>query len=132
MPLFSTISFHSFSLLISSSSVSAITAKSSAYSSSYGRATLNSLDKKTQNETKIKKHIQCSHSKRLGNIVCTTVSNTPEHLSTDQLKWFHSHFVTCLLQNMNLSIPRPSNCNSWILTYTSQCLGVKSSKVFNH
>ena len=44
MPLLSTLSFHSFSLLISSSSVSAITAKSSAYSSSYGRATLNSLD----------------------------------------------------------------------------------------
>ena len=36
--------FHSFSLLISSSSVSAITAKSSAYSSFHGRATLNSLD----------------------------------------------------------------------------------------
>ena len=34
--------FHSFSLLISSSSVSAITAKSSAYSSSHGRATLTS------------------------------------------------------------------------------------------
>ena len=32
MPLLSTFSFHSFSLLISSSSVSAITAKSSAYS----------------------------------------------------------------------------------------------------
>jgi len=40
MPLLSTFSFHSFSLLISSSSVSAITAKSSAYSSSHGRATL--------------------------------------------------------------------------------------------
>ena len=42
--LLSTFSFLSFSLLISSSSVSAITAKSSAYSSSHGRATLNSLD----------------------------------------------------------------------------------------
>ena len=40
MPLLSTFSFHSFSLLISSSSVSAITARSSAYSSSHGRATL--------------------------------------------------------------------------------------------
>jgi len=38
MPLLSTFSFLSFSLLISSSSVSAITAKSSAYSSSHGRA----------------------------------------------------------------------------------------------
>ena len=44
MPLLSTLSFYSFSILISSSSVSAITAKSSAYSSSHGRATLNSLD----------------------------------------------------------------------------------------
>ena len=44
MTLLSTLSFHSFSLLISSSSVSVITAKSSAYSSSQGRATLNSLD----------------------------------------------------------------------------------------
>ena len=44
MPLLSTFSFHSCSLLISSSSVSAITAKSSAYSRSDGRATLNSLD----------------------------------------------------------------------------------------
>ena len=44
MPLLSTLSFHSLSLLIGSSSVSAITAKSSAYSSSHGRATLNSLD----------------------------------------------------------------------------------------
>ena len=41
MPLLSTLSF---SLLISSSSVSAITAKSSAYSSSHGRGTLNSVD----------------------------------------------------------------------------------------
>ena len=38
-----TFSFHSFSLLISSSSVSAITAKSSAYSSSHGRATQRSM-----------------------------------------------------------------------------------------
>ena len=44
MPLLCTLSFHSLSLLISYSSVSAITAKSSAYSSSHGRATLNSLD----------------------------------------------------------------------------------------
>ena len=44
MSLLSTLSFHSLSLLISSSKVSAITAKSSAYSSSHGRATLNSLD----------------------------------------------------------------------------------------
>ena len=39
-----TLSFHSLSLLISSSSVSAITAKSSAYSNSHGKATLNSPD----------------------------------------------------------------------------------------
>ena len=44
MPLLSTLSFHSLSLLISYSSVSAITAKSSAYSNSHGKATLNSLD----------------------------------------------------------------------------------------
>jgi len=44
MPLFSTLSFHSLSLLIRSSSVSANTAKSSAYNSSYGKAALNSLD----------------------------------------------------------------------------------------
>ena len=43
MHLLSTLSVHSLSLLISSSSVSAITAKSSAYSSSNGRANLNSL-----------------------------------------------------------------------------------------
>jgi len=43
-PLLTTLSFHSLSLLIISSSVSAITSKSSAYSSSHGRATLNSLD----------------------------------------------------------------------------------------
>jgi len=42
MPLFSTLSFHSLSLLIRSS-VSAITTKSSAYSC-HGNATLNSLD----------------------------------------------------------------------------------------
>jgi len=41
MPLLSTLSFHSLSLLISSCSVSAITAKSSAYSNSHGKATLN-------------------------------------------------------------------------------------------
>jgi len=39
--LFSTISFHSLSLLIRSSSVSAITTKASAYNSSHGKATLN-------------------------------------------------------------------------------------------
>ena len=44
MPLHSTLSFYSLNLLVSCSSVSAITAKSSAYSSSHGRATLNSLD----------------------------------------------------------------------------------------
>ena len=44
VPLLSTLSFQSLSLLINTSSVSAITAKSSAYSSSHGRATLNSLD----------------------------------------------------------------------------------------
>jgi len=45
--LFSTKSFHSLSLLIRSSSVSAITTRSSAYSNSqsHGKATLNSLDK---------------------------------------------------------------------------------------
>ena len=43
-PLLSRLSFHSLSLVTNSSSVSAITAKSSAYSSSHGRATLNSLD----------------------------------------------------------------------------------------
>ena len=42
----------SFSLLISSSSVSAITAKSSAYSSSHGRATLNSLNSSQYQEGK--------------------------------------------------------------------------------
>jgi len=49
MPLFSTLSFHLLSLLIRSSSVSAITAKSSAYNNSYGKATLDCLD-----ETSIK------------------------------------------------------------------------------
>ena len=39
VPLFSTLSFHSFSLLIKSSSISAITTKSSAYNSSHGKAT---------------------------------------------------------------------------------------------
>jgi len=42
MPLFSTLSLHSLSLLIRSPSVSAITIKSSAYNS-HGKATLNSL-----------------------------------------------------------------------------------------
>ena len=42
MPLFSTKSFHSLSLLIRSSSVSAITTRSSAYNNSHG-ATLNSV-----------------------------------------------------------------------------------------
>jgi len=40
MPLFSTKSFYSLSLLIRSSSVSAITTRSSAYSNSHGKATL--------------------------------------------------------------------------------------------
>ena len=44
MPLFSMLSFHSFSLLIKSSSVSALTTKSSAYNSSHGKVTLNSQD----------------------------------------------------------------------------------------
>jgi len=43
MPLFSTKSFHSLRLLIRSSSVSAITTRSSGYSNSYGKATLNIL-----------------------------------------------------------------------------------------
>ena len=43
-PLFCTLSFHSLSLLITSSSVSAITTKSSSYNSSQGKATLNYLD----------------------------------------------------------------------------------------
>jgi len=45
MPVFSTKSFHSLSLLIRSSSVSAITTRSSAYNNSHGKATLNSVDK---------------------------------------------------------------------------------------
>jgi len=44
IPLFSTLFFHSLSLLLKSYSVSAITTKSSAYNSSKGKATLNSLD----------------------------------------------------------------------------------------
>ena len=44
MPLLSMLSFHLLSLLISSSSVLAITAKSSAYSCFNGRAALNFLD----------------------------------------------------------------------------------------
>jgi len=43
MPLFSTLFFHSLSLLIKSSAVSAITAKSSAYNSSQGKETLKML-----------------------------------------------------------------------------------------
>jgi len=45
MPLFSTLSFHSLSLLIRSYSVSAIKTWSSAYNNSLGKTTLNSLDK---------------------------------------------------------------------------------------
>jgi len=45
MPLFSTLTFHSWSLFIRPSSVSAITTRSSAYNNSHGKATLNSLDK---------------------------------------------------------------------------------------
>ena len=45
IPLFFTISFHSFSLLIRSPSVSAITMNSSAYNNSHHKATLNPLDK---------------------------------------------------------------------------------------
>jgi len=44
-PLFSMKSFHSLSVLIRSSSVAAITTRSSAYNNSHGKATLNSLDK---------------------------------------------------------------------------------------
>jgi len=44
IPLFSTLFFYLLSLLIKSSSVSAITSKSSAYNSYQGKATLNSLD----------------------------------------------------------------------------------------
>ena len=44
MPLLSTLSFHSLILLISSSSVSVPSHQQSAYSSSHGRETLNSLD----------------------------------------------------------------------------------------
>jgi len=40
MPLFCTLSFHSLSLLIRSSSVSAITSRSSAYKNSHGKVTL--------------------------------------------------------------------------------------------
>jgi len=45
LPLFSTKSFQSFSLLIRSSSFSAITTRSSAYNNSHDKATVNSLDK---------------------------------------------------------------------------------------
>jgi len=44
MPLFSTLSFHSRSLLIRSSLVSAMTATSSAYNNSHHKATLNSFN----------------------------------------------------------------------------------------
>jgi len=47
------ITFHSLSLLIRSSSVSAITTRSSAYNS-YGKATLNSLDKASMTITNSK------------------------------------------------------------------------------
>ena len=51
MPLLSTFSFHSRSLSISSSSVSAITAKSSAYSSSHGYMQLICTLLQTDNHT---------------------------------------------------------------------------------
>jgi len=54
MPLFSTKSFYSLSLLIRSSSVSAITTRSSAYSNSHGKATLNALDKASMTITNSK------------------------------------------------------------------------------
>jgi len=45
MPLFSKLSFHLLSLLVRSSSVSAITATSLTYNNSHGKLTLHSLDK---------------------------------------------------------------------------------------
>jgi len=54
MLLFSTLSFHSLSLLIRSSSVSAITTRSSAYSNSHSKVTLNSLDKASMTITNSK------------------------------------------------------------------------------
>jgi len=51
MPLFSMLSFHSLSLLIRSSSVSAITTSSSAYNNSYGKVTLNFLHKSSMTIT---------------------------------------------------------------------------------
>jgi len=54
MPLFYTLSFHSLSLLIRSSSVSTITTRSSAYNNSHGKATLNSLDKASMTITNSK------------------------------------------------------------------------------
>jgi len=47
-------SFHSLSLLIRSSSVSAITTRSSAYNNSHGKATLHSLDKASMTITNSK------------------------------------------------------------------------------
>jgi len=65
MPLFSTLFFHSLSLLIRSSSVSAITTKSSAYNS-HGKVTLNSLDKVKEHDNisgsvKVCRHFWCVH-----------------------------------------------------------------------
>jgi len=54
MPLFFTLSFHLLSLLIRSSSVSAITTKSYTYNYSHGKATLNSLDKASMTTTNSK------------------------------------------------------------------------------
>jgi len=54
MPLFSTLSFHLLSLLIRSTLVSAITTRSSVYNNSYGKATLNSLDKASMTITNSK------------------------------------------------------------------------------
>jgi len=55
MPLFSTLSFHSLSLLIRSSSVSAITTRSSVYNNSHGKATLIYLDKASMTITNSKR-----------------------------------------------------------------------------
>ena len=77
VPLLSTFSFHSFSLLIRSSSVSAITAKSSAYSSSHGRATLRNNEIK--NKRKYNHRQLCTANKNLhkrGNSVSLKTNNS--------------------------------------------------------
>ena len=89
MPLFSTKAFHSLSLLIRSSSVSAITTRSSAYSNSHGKASTEFLNGRLPRPMllQIRNHNdwEVSQERSVNAQTNTTNSSNWKHIKAEQL-----------------------------------------------